>query len=119
MPLEDLGQGAGVQNPVGPVLELLLGRGIQAAAGFFGPGAKATAELSRQGGDLAFQPIFQLPSLEAYRWRDDRGRLLLDRGTIRVFELSKFDVEPVQSDAERWLRFLKDGETLDSTRLPA
>jgi cbb3-type cytochrome oxidase cytochrome c subunit len=33
--------------------------------------------------------------------------------------LSKFDVEPVQNDAERWLRFLKDGETLDSTRLPA
>jgi hypothetical protein len=33
--------------------------------------------------------------------------------------LSKFDVEPVQSDAERWLKFLKDGETLDPTRLPA
>jgi hypothetical protein len=34
-------------------------------------------------------------------------------------ELSKFDVEPVQSDAERWLRFLKDGASLDPARLPA
>jgi predicted transposase/invertase (TIGR01784 family) len=54
-----------------------------------------------------------------YRWRDDRGRPLVDHGTIRVYELSKFAVEPVQNDAERWLKFLKDGETLDPTRLPA
>jgi predicted transposase/invertase (TIGR01784 family) len=54
-----------------------------------------------------------------YRWRDDRGRSLADHGTIRVYELSKFDVEPVERDAERWLKFLKDGETLDPTRLPA
>jgi septal ring factor EnvC (AmiA/AmiB activator) len=51
--------------------------------------------------------------------RDDQGRPLVEHGTIRLFELSKFDVEPVQSDSERWLRFLKDGETLDPTRLPA
>jgi hypothetical protein len=43
----------------------------------------------------------------------------VDHGTIRLFELSKFDVEPVQSDAERWLKFLKDGASLDPTRLPA
>ena len=54
-----------------------------------------------------------------YRWRDDHGRSLVDHGSIRVYELSKFAVEPVQSDAERWLKFLKDGETLDPTRLPA
>ena len=65
MPLEDIGQGAGVEYPVGPVVELLLGRGIKAAPDFFGQGAKATAELSRQGGDLAFQSAFKPPSLES------------------------------------------------------
>ncbi len=54
-----------------------------------------------------------------YRLRDDRDRSLVDHGTIRLFELSKFDVEPVETDAERWLKFLKDGETVDPTRLPA
>jgi predicted transposase/invertase (TIGR01784 family) len=88
-------------------------------------------QLQRGGDYRALQPVYAIWILDGtlfrerpeyahrYRWRDDRGRLLLDHGTIRVFELSKFDVEPVQSDAERWLRFLKDGETLDSTRLPA
>jgi len=53
-----------------------------------------------------------------YRLRDDRGRALVEHGTIRIYELSKFAVEPVQCEAERWLKFLKDGETLDPTRLP-
>jgi predicted transposase/invertase (TIGR01784 family) len=77
------------------------------------------------------QPVYAIWILDAtlfrdrpeyahrYRWRDDHGRSLADHGTIRVFELSKFDVEPVQSDAERWLKFLKDGASLDPTRLPA
>jgi predicted transposase/invertase (TIGR01784 family) len=88
-------------------------------------------QLQRGGDYRALQPVYAIWILDGtlfrerpeyahrYRWRDDRGRLLLDHGTIRVFELSKFDVEPVQSDAECWLRFLKEGETLDSTRLPA
>ena len=88
-------------------------------------------QLQRGGDYRALQPVYAIWILDGtlfrerpeyahrYRWRDDRGRLLLDHGTIRVFELSKFDVEPVQSDAERWLRFLKDGESLDPTRLPA
>ncbi|WP_373509334.1 PD-(D/E)XK nuclease family transposase [Thiocapsa sp.] len=79
----------------------------------------------------ALQPVYAIWILDAtlfrdrpeyahrYRLRDDRGRPLVDHGTIRLFELSKFDVEPVENDAERWLKFLKDGETLDPTRLPA
>jgi len=40
-------------------------------------------------------------------------------GTIRLFESSQFDVEPVHSDGKRWLKFLIDAETLDPIRLPA
>jgi predicted transposase/invertase (TIGR01784 family) len=79
----------------------------------------------------ARQPVYAIWILDAtlfrdrpeyahrYRLRDDRGRPLVDHGTIRHFELSKFDVEPVENDAERWLKLLKDGETLDPTQLPA
>ena len=63
----------------------------------------------------AFRPEYG----HRYRLRDDRGRPLVDHGTIRLFELSKSDVEPVQRDAERWLKFLKDGASLDPARLPA
>nr|WP_093191874.1 Rpn family recombination-promoting nuclease/putative transposase [Thiocapsa sp. KS1] len=86
----------------------------------------------QSGGDYrALQPVYAIWILDAtlfrdrheyahrYRFLDDRGRALVDHGTIRLFELSKFDVDPVQSDAERWLKFLKDGESLDPTRLPA
>ena len=88
-------------------------------------------QLQRGGDYRALQPVYAIWILDGtlfrerpeyahrYRWRDDRGRPLVDHGTIRVYELSKFDVEPVQNDAERWLRFLKDGESLDPTRLPA
>ncbi len=50
--------------------------------------------------------------------RDDHGRPLLEHGSIRLFELSKFAVETVASDAERWLKFLAEGERLDPERLP-
>ncbi|WP_373507847.1 PD-(D/E)XK nuclease family transposase [Thiocapsa sp.] len=50
--------------------------------------------------------------------RDDQGRRLVDHGAIRLFELSKFQVARVETDAERWLKFLKDGEQLDPEHLP-
>ncbi|NCC30000.1 MAG: hypothetical protein EOM22_18100, partial [Gammaproteobacteria bacterium] len=50
--------------------------------------------------------------------RDDPGRRLVDHGAIRLFELSKFEVARVETDAERWLKFLKDGEHLDPEHLP-
>ncbi|NEV61797.1 Rpn family recombination-promoting nuclease/putative transposase [Thiorhodococcus minor] len=50
--------------------------------------------------------------------RDERGRPLLDHGSIRLFELSKFAIETVETDAERWLKFLQEGERLDPDQLP-
>jgi predicted transposase/invertase (TIGR01784 family) len=87
-------------------------------------------QLQRGGDYRTLQPVYAIWILDAtllrdrpeyahrYRLRDDRGRALLDHGSIRLFELSKFNVETVQSDAERWLKFLKDGETLDPQHLP-
>jgi predicted transposase/invertase (TIGR01784 family) len=58
------------------------------------------------------QPLFAERPEYAHRYslRDDQGR--------RLFELSKFQVARVQTDAERWLKFLKDGEQLDPEHLP-
>ncbi|WP_213459895.1 PD-(D/E)XK nuclease family transposase [Thiocapsa sp.] len=53
-----------------------------------------------------------------YSLRDDQGRRLVDHGVIRLFELSKFQVAQVETEAERWLKFLKDGEQLDPEHLP-
>jgi predicted transposase/invertase (TIGR01784 family) len=53
-----------------------------------------------------------------YCLRDDAGRLLVDHGAVHLFELSKFRRERVETDAERWLKFLTDGEQLDPERLP-
>ena len=54
-----------------------------------------------------------------YRLRDDEGRCLLDHGGINLLELNKFAAEPVETEAERWLRFFKDGELLDADEPPA
>jgi predicted transposase/invertase (TIGR01784 family) len=53
-----------------------------------------------------------------YRLRDDQGRVLIDHGSVRLYELSKFAVDAVQTEAERWLKFLKEGERLDPDHLP-
>ena len=66
------------------------------------------------------QPLFGDRPEYAHRFtlRDQHGRGLIDHGAIRLFELSKFAVERVESEAERWLKFLKDGERLDPDHLP-
>ena len=53
-----------------------------------------------------------------YRLRDDQGRDLIDHGVIRLFELSKVHATRVETEAERWLHFLKEGEQLDPDHLP-
>ncbi|MFB1490586.1 MULTISPECIES: Rpn family recombination-promoting nuclease/putative transposase [unclassified Thiocapsa] len=53
-----------------------------------------------------------------YSLRDDQGRRLVDHGVIRLFELTKFQVAQVETEAERWLNFLKDGEHLNPEHLP-
>jgi predicted transposase/invertase (TIGR01784 family) len=54
-----------------------------------------------------------------YRLRDDQGRGLLDHGGIDILELNKFTAEQVATEEQRWIKFFKDGETLDADRLPA
>ena len=53
-----------------------------------------------------------------YRLRDERGRTLLERSGISLFELSKFAAGAVETEEQRWLKFFKDGERLDADHLP-
>ncbi len=54
-----------------------------------------------------------------YRLRDERGQCLLNHGGIYLLELNKFATEQVVTEEQRWLKFFKDGERLDSDHLPA
>ncbi|MBK1725413.1 hypothetical protein CKO23_25310 [Thiocystis violacea] len=54
-----------------------------------------------------------------FRLRDAQARPLLDHGGIWLLELNKFHADQVQTEQERWLKFFKDGEALDSRALPS
>ncbi|WP_242482651.1 PD-(D/E)XK nuclease family transposase, partial [Thiocystis violacea] len=54
-----------------------------------------------------------------FRLRDAQARPLLDHGGIWLLELNKFHTEQVHTEQERWLKFFKDGEALDSSALPS
>jgi len=43
---------------------------------------------------------------------------LIDHGGIWLLEMNKFAVEHVETEQQRWLKFFKEGERLDETRLP-
>jgi len=52
-------------------------------------------------------------------FRDPQGLVLLDHGGIWILELSKLDVDPVETEQERWLKFFfKEAERLDDGALP-
>jgi predicted transposase/invertase (TIGR01784 family) len=53
-----------------------------------------------------------------YRLRDDQGRVFLDHGGIWLLELSKFGLEGVETEQQRWLRFFNEAERLDEGALP-
>jgi predicted transposase/invertase (TIGR01784 family) len=53
-----------------------------------------------------------------YKLRDTQGRTLIEHGGIWVLELGKFTVQRVESEDQRWLRFLKEGDHLDEQALP-
>lgn len=40
--------------------------------------------------------------------------MLLEHGGISLFELSKFAAGAVKTEEQRWLKFFKDGEQLDT-----
>jgi predicted transposase/invertase (TIGR01784 family) len=56
--------------------------------------------------------------LHDFRLRDAQGQNLVEHGGIWLLELNKFDTEPVNTEQERWLKFFKEGEGLDSEALP-
>ncbi len=57
-------------------------------------------------------------TIHRFRLRDDQGRNLLDHGGIWLVELSKFRVDTVDTEQERWLKFFAEGERLDDAQLP-
>ena len=59
-----------------------------------------------------------LDHVHRYRLRDDQGRVLLDHGGIWLLELNKFTAERIETEQQRWLKFLKEGERLDADALP-
>jgi predicted transposase/invertase (TIGR01784 family) len=56
--------------------------------------------------------------LHDFRLRDAQGRSLVDHGGIWLLELNKFHTELVNTEQERWLKFFKEGASLDSEALP-
>ncbi|MBK1619458.1 hypothetical protein CKO42_13620 [Lamprobacter modestohalophilus] len=56
--------------------------------------------------------------LHDFRLRDAQGRSLVDHGGIWLLELNKFHAERVSTEQERWLKFFKEGATLDREALP-
>jgi predicted transposase/invertase (TIGR01784 family) len=56
--------------------------------------------------------------LHDFRLRDAQGHSLVEHGGIWLLELDKFDAERVNTEQERWLKFFKEGEHLNSEALP-
>lgn len=56
--------------------------------------------------------------LHDFRLRDAQGRSLVEHGGIWLLELNKFHTERVNTEQERWLKFFKEGASLDSEALP-
>ena len=53
------------------------------------------------------------------RLRDAQGRCFLDHGGIWLLELNKFQIERIENEQQRWLKFFKEGEQLDTEQLPS
>ncbi|MBK5937773.1 Rpn family recombination-promoting nuclease/putative transposase [Halochromatium roseum] len=56
--------------------------------------------------------------LHDFRLRDANGHCLVAHGGIWLAELNKFHADLVQNEQERWLKFFKDGDKLDTDALP-
>ncbi len=50
--------------------------------------------------------------------RDEQGQILKPHGGIWLLELKKFNANQVETEDQRWLKFLKDGERLNDEALP-
>ena len=58
-------------------------------------------------------------AIHGFRLRDDQGRSLLEHGGIWLLELSKCQIEIVETERDRWLKFFIEGDRLDADHLPA
>lgn len=57
--------------------------------------------------------------LHRYKFRDDLGQPLIEHGGIWLLELEKFRAELVENEQARWLKFFREGESLnDEAGLP-
>ena len=67
---------------------------------------------------LAENLISDIDYIHHYKMRDEQGRTFNRHGGIWLLELNKFDVQRIEREDQRWLKFFKDGEQLDDTALP-
>ena len=50
--------------------------------------------------------------------RNDQGNTFTEQGGIWVLELKKFNADKIESEDQGWLKFFKEGDTLDDNILP-
>ena len=53
-----------------------------------------------------------------YKMRDEQGNTFTEQGGIWVLELKKFDTDNIETEDQRWLKFFKEGDTLNDNILP-
>jgi predicted transposase/invertase (TIGR01784 family) len=53
-----------------------------------------------------------------YKLRDRNGHVLTEHGSILLLELNKFNDNIIEDDKQIWLKFFKEGESLDDKALP-
>ncbi len=53
-----------------------------------------------------------------FKMRDEQNREFSHSGGIWVLELPKFDATMIETEAQRWLKFFKEGERLNDDALP-
>jgi hypothetical protein len=50
--------------------------------------------------------------------RDEHSRTFCEHGGIWLLELNKFQAGLIETEQQRWLRFFKEGESLNDEALP-
>jgi len=50
--------------------------------------------------------------------RDEQGNTLMQHGGIWLLELKKFKANRIETEDQRWLKFLREGEQLNDEALP-
>ena len=56
--------------------------------------------------------------LRHYKMRDQHGKCFGSHGGIWLLELNKFEAGQIYTEQQRWLKFFKEGETLNDAALP-